>query len=67
MMIGCNNPTWNRPIEERKEFLKKNMSSMFFWYCHPCIYFAKFDIIIFQSFTFENEKSWQLIILEIWE
>jgi hypothetical protein len=23
MMIGCSNPIWNRPIEERKEFLKK--------------------------------------------
>jgi hypothetical protein len=30
MTIGCRNPTWNKPIEERKEFFKKNVIHVFF-------------------------------------
>jgi hypothetical protein len=59
MMIGYRDTTWNMLFEERREFLKdekhvihlkKKKSS--------CTCFAKFDIIILQSLTFENVKAW---------
>jgi hypothetical protein len=52
--------------KERNSFLKK-CHPCFFWYCHAYTYFANFDIIIFQSLTFENTKFWQLINPKIWE
>jgi hypothetical protein len=54
-------------LQKERNSFKKNCHPFFFWYCHACTYFANFDIIIFQIFTFENAKSWQLIIHEIWE